>query len=185
MSSLVSQLNMRPHERRILFVILAVVFVVVNFLFVWPRFGDWDKSQLALEASREKRADYQEEIGRIPGYQRKIRELEGQGSAVVPQEQALQLIRVVQRKAQEHQVAITQTRAVATASAASRTNIFFDEKAITVGVNTKAEELVSFLHAIGAGDSMIRVRDMDLRTDPKRYKLVGNITLVASYQKKK
>ncbi len=41
-----------------------------------------------------------------------------------------------------------------------------------------------FLHALGSGDSMIRVRDMDLRPDPPRYRLNGTITLVASYQKK-
>lgn len=184
MSSFVSQLNLRPHERRILFVVLAAVFILVNAVFVWPRFGDWRTSQQTFQESLKKRADYQTEIDRIPAYQRRIRELEGQGSAVLPEEQALQLLRIVQAKAQEHRVAITQTRAVTTASAVNSTNVFFDEQAITVGVNTGAEELVAFLHAMGSGDSMIRVRDMDLRPDQKRYKLVGNITLVASYQKK-
>ncbi|MCP5519384.1 MAG: hypothetical protein H7A45_19245 [Verrucomicrobiales bacterium] len=184
MSSFVSQLNLRPHERRILFVVLAAVFLLVNAVFVWPRFGDWHTAQQTFQESLKKRSDYQAEIDRIPGYQRRIRELEGQGSAVLPEEQALQLLRIVQAKAQEHRVAITQTRAVSTTSSLTSTNVFFDEQAITVGVNTGGEELVAFLHAIGSGDSMIRVRDMDLRPDQRRYKLVGNITLVASYQKK-
>lgn len=179
-----SQLNLRPQERRLLFVVLAVVFVVVNIFFVWPRFGAWDETARAIDESRKKREAYQTEIDRIPRYQQRIRELEGQGSAVVPEEQALQLLRIVQQKAQEHRVAITQTRAVATSAVVS-TNTFFDEQAITVGVNTGAPELVSFLYAIGSDDSMIRIRDLDLRAEPpNQYRLVGNVTLVASYQKR-
>lgn len=185
MSSLVSQLNFRPGERRLLFLVLAVVFVVVNVIFVWPRFGDWKTVQQELEEARAKRADYQKEIDRTPEYKGQISEMEGQGSAVLPADQGLDLLRTVQEKAQRANVVITQTRSTSAATAATRTNSYFDEKAITVGVNTGTAELIEFLHSIGAGDSMIRVRDMDLRPDQPHYKLLGNITLVASYQKTK
>lgn len=184
MSRLVSQLNLRPGERRLLFIVLAIVFVVVNAVFVWPRFNEWKTVQQALDEVRGKRADYQKEIDRTSEYQRQIGELEGQGSAVLPGDQALNLLRTVQERAQRANVVITQTRATSASTSVASTNSFFDEKAITVGVNTGAAELIEFLHAIGVGDSMIRVRDMDLRPDQPRYKLNGNITLVASYQKK-
>ena len=185
MSSFVSQLNLRPHERRLLFLVVAVVFVVVNVAVVWPRFDDWKDVRDGLAESRQKRAEYQAEIDRANVYRRQIRELEGQGGAVLPEEQALQLLRTVQEKARAAGVAITQTRASTTASAVNRTNTFFDEQAITIGVSTDAPELIDFLYAIGSGESMIRVRDMDLRPDQQHYKLQGSLTLVASYQQTK
>lgn len=185
MSSFVSQLNLRPGERRLLFIVLAVVFVVVNAVFVWPRFGEWETLQRELENVRTKRAEYRKEIDRTSGYQRQINELEAQDSAVVPEQRALDLLRIVQERAQRASVVITQTRAAGAGRSAASTNSFFDEQAITVGVNTGAAELIEFLYSIGAGDSMIRVRDMDLRPDRPQYQLVGNITLVASYQKTK
>ena len=36
--------------------------------------------------------------------------------------------------------------------------------------------------SLGADNSMIRVRDMDLKPDQSQMKLMGSITLVASYE---
>jgi hypothetical protein len=94
-------------------------------------------------------------------------------------------LRTIQEKARAANVIITQTRAVTAASAASRTNSFFNEQAINVVISTKMAELIDFLYAIGTGKSMIRVRDMTLTPDTPHYKLVCKLTLVASYQKKK
>jgi hypothetical protein len=65
------------------------------------------------------------------------------------------------------------------------TNDFFEEQSIRIDINTGEKELVDFLLNIGAGSSMIRVRDMDLRpADQNRYRLQGSVTLSANYQKK-
>lgn len=177
--------NLRPGERRFLVIVLAVVFVVFNAALVWPRLNDWKTLQQELEQLRRQRAEYLEEINRTARYQRQIRELEGQGSAVLPEARALDLLRTVQEQARLSGVVITRTRTASTASATSRTNTFFDEQALTIGVTTGPAELIDFLYRIGTGDSMIRVRDMDLRPDRQRYKLEGNLTFIASYQKAK
>ena len=44
-------------------------------------------------------------------------------------------------------------------------------------------QLVDFLYKLGAGASMIRVRDLTLQPDPPRQRLTADIRLVASYQK--
>jgi hypothetical protein len=45
--------------------------------------------------------------------------------------------------------------------------------------------LIGFLHALGSGDSMIRVRDMNnLGLDSSQQRLSAKLTLVASFQKK-
>jgi Tfp pilus assembly protein PilO len=184
MSSVLDSLNLRPQEKRILAAVLAVVTVLVSVFFVWPKLDQWKASQNALQNARKKLQQYQAEIGRIPVYEARLRELEGQGSAVLPEEQALELMRTIQTQANLHSVPITSTRVGTAATSTSSTNVFFDEQIVNVGVNTSEEPLVNFLYSLGTGNSMIRVRDMDLRPDPPRFKLNGSITLVASYQKK-
>ena len=49
---------------------------------------------------------------------------------------------------------------------------------------TSEAQLVDFLYKLGDGNSLIRVRALSLRPDPPRQNLGGNITLIASYQKK-
>lgn len=181
--SFLDQLNLRPQEKRLVVGALAVVVLVLSLLFVWPKTGEWRKAQDALEKSRRSFKNQQAEIARIPEFEARLAELEGQGSAVLQEEQALQLMRSVQVKAQEHQVTITSTRS-GVAGTGTSTNVFFDEQTVIIGVYTGEKELVDFLHALGSGNSMIRVRDMDLRPDPPRYRLNGSVTLVASYQKK-
>lgn len=181
--SFLDQLNLRPQEKRLAVGALAVALLILSALFVWPRAGDWRKALEALEKSRKTLQTYQAEIARIPGYEARLAELEGQGSAVLQEEQALQLLRTIQVQAQQHAVPITSTRA-GTPGVTTSTNTFFDEQTVIIGVNSGEKELVSFLYALGSGNSMIRVRDMDLRPDPPRYRLNGSITLVASYQKK-
>ena len=43
------QLNLTVQERRIVMGIFAVVILVLNYLFVWPRFGEWGRINKQLE----------------------------------------------------------------------------------------------------------------------------------------
>ncbi len=182
MSQFVARLNLRPQERRILVVVTTIVLVVLNAIFVWPHFKDWRRVETELAKTRQILKSYRDEVARIPDYTARLDRLEGQGSAVLPADQALQLQRAVQNQATASGVAITSTRTVP--NVASSTNAYFDEQTVVIGVNTGDKELVDFLVALGSGNSMIRAKDLDLRPDPSQLKLNGNITLVASYQKK-
>ena len=68
----------------------------------------------------------------------------------------------------------------------TRTNLFFEEQWIDVGVNpTGDEEIVDFLIAIGSGNLVVRVKELELKPDiPSHSKLAGSMKLVASFQKK-
>lgn len=184
MSSVLDKLNLRPVERRVLVVVLTAGVVVVNFLFVWPYFGEWGRTLRETERARLTLRAYQAELNRTAEYETKLRELAQQGSAVLPAEQALQLAYAVQSHARSNNVAIVGVRPGTALTSAANTNQFFDEQTVAIDVAATDRELVDFLVAMGSGDSMIRVRDMDLRPDPPQYKLNGKITLVASYQKK-
>ncbi|MBU6399718.1 MAG: hypothetical protein KGS61_05320 [Verrucomicrobia bacterium] len=183
MSGVLTRLNLRPEERRLVVVVGVVVFGVLNLWLVWPHFRDWARLQAALDKSRATLLSYQKEVGNIPKYQEKLKYLESQGSAVLPAEQALQLARTVRDQAAQSGVMIVQTTPLPHTGV--NTNQFFEEQAIRISVNSNETNLVNFLYAIGSGNSMIRVRDLDLRPDPGsgRTRLVGGMTLVASYQR--
>jgi hypothetical protein len=53
----------------------------------------------------------------------------------------------------------------------------------SISLLTKEQQLVDFLYNLGSSNSLIRVRDLTLRTDPPRQNLSANVKLVASYQK--
>ena len=65
----------------------------------------------------------------------------------------------------------------------SRTAEFFQEQTLRVTSLCTDAQLVDFLHKLGTGNSLIRVRDLDVRPDQGQMKLNCTITLVASYQK--
>ncbi|MCD6337961.1 MAG: type II secretion system protein M [Verrucomicrobia bacterium] len=174
--------KLRPGERRLVLGVGTVVFLLFNLLYLWPQASQWGETSEALAAARKKLETYQAEIAQSEARKKRLRELKGRGLALLPQEQALQLMRAVQKHADRFGVTITQTR-TAPPSAAARTNLFFDERAVNVGIQCDTQALVDFLYALGADESMIRVRDMEIHPNPQRYHLQGNLTLVANYQK--
>ena len=182
MSQFLDRLNLRPQERRVLVVVLTLILLVINAVFIWPHFKDWPKSKTDLARARTTLKSYQDEVGRISDYQAKLNKFEGKGTAVLPAEYALQLTRNVQDQAIAHGVTVANVRTVPPTVNTS-TNSFFDEQGVIIQVNTGDQQLVDFLVALGTGESMIRVRDIDLRADPPQFKLIANMTLVATYQK--
>ncbi len=184
MSSYFDRLNLRPQERRLVVGVAAVVFAVLNFWFLWPHFGDFQKARTELRTVGAKVAEYERDTAaeRIADLQRRLTELEGQGSSVLPAEQSLDLIRAIQSQAAQSGVTINSQSEVVTSSN-TRTNEYFEEKSRLITVLTGEKELVDFLVSLGSTNSIIRVRSMTLRPDPSQTRLQGSITLVASYQK--
>jgi Tfp pilus assembly protein PilO len=189
MSSYLDKMNLRPQERRLVVGVIIVIFVVLNIWLVWPHFGDWGRVKGDLEKAQRDLIRYQQKIaqaGGPNGFEAQLKKLEGEGAQnVVADEQEIQLLRTVQSQVQQSKVTVTQYGAVNRSTTGQTTNEFFEEQSIRINISTGEKELVDFLLNIGAGSSMIRVRDMDLRpADQNRYRLQGAITLSANYQKK-
>ncbi len=167
---------------------MAVIFVVLNVLMVWPHFGDWSLVRADLEKARNDLFKYEKKIAQAKGpngYEAQLKRLEGEGEAVVAEQQDIQLFRTVQSKVTENKVSVSDYGKITQTSGSQSTNEFFEEQSISIGVNTGEKELVDFLLDVGAGSSMIRVRDLDLKpADQNRYRLQGRVTLSANYQKK-
>ena len=108
--------------------------------------------------------------------------MEQQGGAVRLQGE-IQLQETIQAKAYATHVIVNSQQPISVR--AGQTNEFFEEQSMQITVNTGESELIDFLYQIGGDASMIRVRNLDLRpADANRYRLTGNITLNANYQKK-
>ncbi|HEX4644184.1 MAG TPA: hypothetical protein VH598_01095, partial [Verrucomicrobiae bacterium] len=65
------------------------------------------------------------------------------------------------------------------------TNDFFSEREMSITIESREKPLVNFLESLGAGNSIMRIRSLSLRPlEPAHQQLRGNVTIVASYQKK-
>jgi hypothetical protein len=186
------QLNLRPHERRVVIVVAVIVFVVLNAWFVWPHFSDATKDLALINRGRLDWTNHYEKIQqdiRPGGTKAQIDALlKEQGSgANLEGSREIQLQRKVQEKAPQYGVTVLQYNETPTTAfnTGSKTNAFFEERSLRISVQCGESNLVNFLYDIGNDSSMIRVRELDLKpADQNRYRLNGSVLLSANFPKK-
>ncbi len=171
--------NLRPFEKRLVVGIGAMLFVVLNFVFVFPHFSDWGRVKTRMDDARWTIDRFKKEIDLIPYYTTNINVLTKQGQDVPAEEQSAEFSRAINLQAGQSQVIILNTQKMTT-----KTNQFFLELSQGLSVQSTEERLVDFLYRLGAGDSLIRVRGLTIKPDLPRQRLGASVTLVASYQKK-
>jgi hypothetical protein len=170
--------QLKPQERRWVVGIGFIVFVVLNYWFVWPHFKEWELDNKKMQTSRDTLTKFRAELAHRPEYERKIKDLESQES-VMPEDQAIDFDRYYQNRARESKVLIMNNSRLVTT-----TNDFFLEQQMSLTVQSGEKELVNFLYTLGSSNSLVRVRAMSLRPDGQHQQLNANVTIVASYQKK-
>lgn len=171
--------HLRPMERRLIVGVLVVVILVLNWVFIWPHFSDFGNLRHRGDDARRKLAQYQAAIAQVPDYAAQVKKLEGQGEFVAPEDQAISFMRTIQSQAAACGFGIQNYSHPQT-----RTNdAFFVEQVQTITVAANDQQLVNFLYKLGSGNSMVRVRDLEMQPDAVHQKLNANIQLVASYQK--
>ncbi len=184
MSGALDKLNLRPQERRLVVMGSVVLFLVLNFWFVWPHASDLRRVQTRLEKNRRQLQTFETELSRTNTYARRLQELQSQAAGVLPEEQFTMLISQIQSQATQSGVSCGPIRPLPR-SARSEPTEFFEEQSLTLGLNpTGPAELIDFLVALASGDLVIRVKELDLKRDPTETRLTGSMRLVASFQKK-
>ena len=166
-------------ERRFIVLAIVVVFVVVNLWFVLPRFNDWSLVRNRHATALVTRAKYEKEIAQTATYTSQIGKLESEGVSVPLEDQSLNILTTINSQAVQSGVSILNNT-----PQPERTNQFFLERAQGLTIQSTEPQLVDFLFKLGDGNSLIRVRALSLRPDVPRQALSGNLTLIASYQKK-
>ena len=170
--------QLRPLERRLAVAVLVVLFLVLNYVFVWPRFSDWSRLRYNLAEAQRKLALYRTTIAQSTQYAALVKKMEGAGGTVAPEDQAINFIRTIDSQSARSGVGIINTSRQMT-----RTNEFFVEVTESINVTAGDQQLVDFLYKLGSDASMIRVHDLELQPDPAHQRLNANIRLIASYQK--
>lgn len=183
MKSLFDRLNLGALERRIVVAALLVLFVVLNAMFVWPQFKDWNRVQGEIKRAKDTLAGFEKEVDGLPALQKKEESLKGTGGAqLASAEMALALMRVVEPKARAAGVNVMSYNP-GTGFGVS-TNSYFEEQSLRISFqNTGDAELLKFMVSLGENNSTIRIRDLTVKPDPTQMKLMGELTMVASYQK--
>jgi hypothetical protein len=187
-NNFLGQLNLTAQERRIVAAIFLVVIVVLNYLFVWPRFGEWSSINKQLQDMRDKIERYngviKQDLNPSNGWYAQVVELTKQeGGSVVehpvdPQVQLQNTIRAQERK--------TGVLVESINPGSVKTNEFFEEQSTAISLDCQEPQLVSFLYNMGMDSAMIRVAILNLKpADANRYRLKASLTLTANYTKKK
>ncbi|HEX3797699.1 MAG TPA: hypothetical protein VH413_03275 [Verrucomicrobiae bacterium] len=172
--------GLTTQERRWLVGIGVVLFLIINYFFVWSHFHDWARNTMLMQRTEKTNEVYSTELRHQAEYQRKINELQSDGSSVLPEDQAIDFVHFYNSRAISNKIIVVNQGALVT-----HTNEFFLEQQMGITIQADETNLVKFLYSLAAGNSMMRVRAMSLHPDPSHRELSANVTLVASYQKKK
>ena len=171
--------QLRPLERRMAVGVLVIFILVLNWVFIWPHFGDWGNLRSRLGTARQKLALYQTTILQTSNYEAQVKIFESQGDVVALEDQSINFLRAIQSQSLASGVGMGSMGRPST-----RTNdAFFVEQIQNINVTATDEQLVDFLYKLGSDASMIRVRDLELQPDPQHQKLNASIKLVASYRR--
>ncbi len=168
-----------PPQRRIVVIGLSLLFLLINYVFVWPHFSDWSRLQNDLLSNSRTLVTRQALIAQSPALKGQEEKLKNEGADVPQDDQAFQFVRAIQTQAGQSGVRIVNqgsTRQVGT-------NQFFLEQSQTITVQSDEKQLVDFLYGLGAGKSLVRVRALSVQPDPSHQSLNSQVTLVASFQK--
>jgi Tfp pilus assembly protein PilO len=177
--SYLDRLNLRPFEKRLVVGVAVVLFVVLNAWFVVPHFSDLSEAQKRRADALDKLKRWQSEIDQVQKYQAGINKFIKEGQEVPVEDQQNTFARAIQDQQARSGVGIQSFGRTTTT-----TNQFFLELTQLIRVQSGEAQLVDFLYNLGSGNSLIRVRDLQLSPDaPARQQLGGTVKLVASYQK--
>lgn len=171
--------QLRPLERRLVVGVGVVLVLVLNWAFIWPHFSDRGVYRDRRERATLKLRNYRAAVAETPELRQKLKKYENEGEFVELEDQGVNFMRTIQMQSAQCGVELKNT-----SPAATRTNdVFFVEQTENIHVLAPEPQLVDFLYKLGAGASMVRVRDLALQPDPPHQRLSADIRIVASYQK--
>ena len=171
--------HLRPMERRLAVGVIVVLLLVVNYVMIWPHFGDWGNLDGKIQQERQTLQSYKDTIGQMPAFQKKLLKFQNEGEFVAAEEQGISFLSTIQQRASDTGVSIIS----APPSTMHTNDAFYVERVENISARATDEQLVNFLYQLGNDPAMVRVWDLELHPDGARQRLEAGITLVASYQK--
>lgn len=181
-----NKINLTTQERRIVMGIFLVVIFVLNYLFVWPHFGEWGKTRTQLERMYNTMSNWNGEIQRDiepkDGFKTQLSRLERQQGTTVNMGEQVHLQETIRQQAVRTGVTVNNYTPV---GSHGTSNEFFEEQSTQITLESQEPQLIDFLYNIGNDPAMVRVAELSLKpADANRYRLQGTVTLTASYAKR-
>ena len=172
--------QLKPQERRWVIIIGVVVFVVLNYFMVFPRFKEWKLNAARIQDAQKRMSQYTSEINRMASYQKILNNFDPADTGVLPEDQAYNFEAFFRDRARDCGVQIQSVN-----PRKPETNDFFVKRQTAIEVVSKEVNLLHFLFSLGSSSSQMRVRSMSLHpVEPNRYQLRATITIVADYLRK-
>ena len=175
--SIFDKYNMSAGERRVV-MFVAVVLIGVLAWMAFDMIPKPEQTNVKINKINRDLKSWKIERFKIDSYNKQINELEGMSSAVVQEEQEVDMSRTINKLEASSGINVSRQGRVNT-----ETNNFFIEKSMRIDFSGKENQIVDFLWKLGESDSLVRVSEMRVRPDKNRYKLEGWMELTASYQK--
>src|SRR5215471_20129794 len=91
--------QLRPVERRLVVGVAVVLLIVLNAVFVWPHFSDWNDLRNRLDKAKAELARNQKAVTLLPTLQAQVNAFTKAGESVAPEDQAINLMRTIQSQA--------------------------------------------------------------------------------------
>ena len=175
--SIFDKYNMSAGERRVV-MFVAVVLIGVLAWMAFDMIPKPEQTNVKINKINRDLKSWKIERFKFDSYNKQINELEGMSSAVVQEEQEVDMSRTINKLEASSGINVSRQGRVNT-----ETNNFFIEKSMRIDFSGKENQIVDFLWKLGESDSLVRVSEMRVRPDKNRYKLEGWMELTASYQK--
>jgi hypothetical protein len=171
--------QLRPMERRLAVGVIVVVLAVVNYIVIWPHFGDWGNLDTKISQAQQTLKNYNDTIAQTPMYQQKLKKFQNESEYMAPEDQGVEFMRTIQNVAINTGVSLVNVPP----SVMHTNDAFYVERVENISVKATDDQLVDFLYRLGMDGAMIRVWDLELHPDGPRQRLDAGVGLVASYQK--
>ena len=175
--SIFDKYNMSAGERRIVMFVLVVLIGVLAWM-AFDMIPKPEQTNVKINKINRDLKSWIAERNKVGLYKEQINKLEGMSSAVVQEEQEVDMSRAINKLEASSGINVSRQGRVNT-----ETNNFFIEKSMRIDFSGKESQIVDFLWKLGESDSLVRVSEMRVRPDKNHYKLEGWMELTASYQK--
>ena len=181
MTNLLDRLGLQPQEKRVVVVVSTIVFLVLNYLFVWPRLGDYRSVLVKQEEAKTTRKIIEQHLKSLPGLTNRVQQLEKSGAGSLKHDQGSQFLSLIQNEASKASLNIMQTRNLPSFGGNLSTNDFVEDRVIMINFNAADSNLVDFLYAFSQPKSSLRVQSFDIGPEaPTQQRLSGSLTMVGS-----
>ena len=127
--------NLRRGERILVIVVAAVVLLVLNFVFVTPRFSDWGQVRNSIATGQSTILAYDAKIRQDTAFRNVLKQLQKDGQNIPSTDNDIQLQKTIMSKASQFGVTVNNYFPMTINNQGDK-NAFFEEQSMRINVES-------------------------------------------------